>query len=73
MIMGSDYPYPLGEVPEAGRMIAKDGRLEGFLSWRQRAEILAGNALRFLNLDKDEKWKGLMDERWRMFEKVYIK
>ncbi|KMK61296.1 2-amino-3-carboxymuconate-6-semialdehyde decarboxylase, putative [Aspergillus fumigatus Z5] len=72
MIMGSDYPFPLGEVPEAGRMIAKDGRLEGFLSWRQRAEILAGNALRFLNLDKDEKWRGLMEERWRMFEKVYI-
>ncbi|GFF44418.1 2-amino-3-carboxymuconate-6-semialdehyde decarboxylase [Aspergillus udagawae] len=73
MIMGSDYPFPLGEVPEAGRMIAKDGRLEGFLSWRQRAEILAGNALRFLNLHKDENWKSLMEERWRTFEKVYIK
>ncbi|KAF7586660.1 hypothetical protein BBP40_008509 [Aspergillus hancockii] len=69
VVMGSDYPFPLGEVPEAGRMIARDERLEGFLSWRERADMLAGNALRFLGLDADEKWRALMERRWRAFEK----
>ena len=65
--MGSDYPFPLGEVPEAGKMIARDGRVGGFLRWRERAEVLAGNALRFLNLDSNRKWMDLFEGRWKMF------
>lgn len=42
-------------------MIARDKRLEKFLSWKQRADMLAGNALRFLNLDADEKWRDLVE------------
>lgn len=67
MVMGSDYPFPLGEVPEAGRMIARDGRVGGFLDWRERAEILAGNALRFLNLHAERKWMDVFEGRWKMF------
>lgn len=67
MVMGSDYPFPLGEVPEAGKMIARDGRVGGFLRWRERAEVLAGNALRFLNLDSNSKWMDLFEGRWKMF------
>ncbi|RMJ28777.1 Amidohydrolase [Aspergillus sp. HF37] len=67
LVMGSDYPFPLGEVPEAGRMLAKDPALGGFLSWRERAEVLAGNALRFLNLHTDRKWVDLFEARWRKF------
>lgn len=67
MVMGSDYPFPLGEVPEAGKMIARDGRVGGFLRWRERAEVLAGNALRFLNLDSNRKWMDLFEGRWKMF------
>ncbi|KAB8277603.1 hypothetical protein BDV30DRAFT_181748 [Aspergillus minisclerotigenes] len=69
IVMGSDYPFPLGEVPEAGRMIARDKRLEKFLSWKQRADMLAGNALRFLNLDADKKWRDLVEMRLRASEK----
>lgn len=54
MVLGSDYPFPLGEVPTAGEMLigkAKGaGSLEGFMTWEQRAGILAGNAIRFLGL-----------------------
>ncbi|KNG91262.1 2-amino-3-carboxymuconate-6-semialdehyde decarboxylase [Aspergillus nomiae NRRL 13137] len=69
IVMGSDYPFPLGEVPEAGRMIARDKRLDKFLSQKQRADMLAGNALRFLNLDADEKWRNLLEMRLTACEK----
>lgn len=67
MVMGSDYPFPLGEVPEAGRMVASDDRVGGFLSWRERAEVLGGNALRFLNLDTDPEWIKVFEGRYRRF------
>lgn len=69
VVLGSDYPFPLGEVPTAGEMLigtagkaAGEGGegegageprrgLDGFLSWDQRAGILAGNAIRLLRLD----------------------
>lgn len=51
IVMGSDYPFPLGEVPEAGRMLSSDDRLTEFLTWSQRAHMLAGNAIDFLTLD----------------------
>lgn len=43
VILGSDYPYPLGERP-AGRVI----READFLSDKQRGKLLTDNALRFL-------------------------
>ncbi|KAK2597869.1 hypothetical protein N8I77_012624 [Diaporthe amygdali] len=54
MVLGSDYPFPLGEVPTAGEMLIGNGeqgkKLDNFMSWDQRAGILAGNAIRLLNL-----------------------
>ncbi|KAF3761958.1 hypothetical protein M406DRAFT_358158 [Cryphonectria parasitica EP155] len=54
MVLGSDYPFPLGEVPTAGEMLigaAKGARgLDGFMTWEQRAGVLAGNAIRLLGL-----------------------
>ncbi|MEO3807427.1 amidohydrolase family protein [Sphaerisporangium sp. B11E5] len=43
VILGSDYPYPLGERP-AGRVVHE----AGFLTEDQRGKLLSGNALRFL-------------------------
>ncbi|MFJ5986891.1 amidohydrolase family protein [Lentzea sp. NPDC092896] len=43
VVVGSDYPYPLGERP-AGGVVAKSG----FLTDEQRALIERGNAERFL-------------------------
>jgi aminocarboxymuconate-semialdehyde decarboxylase len=43
VLLGSDYPYPLGERP-AGRVI----REASFLSEAQRVKLLSGNAQRFL-------------------------
>lgn len=45
VLMGSDYPYPLGERP-AGRVV----RDASFLSGDDRARILGGNAEEFLSL-----------------------
>jgi aminocarboxymuconate-semialdehyde decarboxylase len=44
IVVGSDYPYPLGERP-AGRVV----REAEFLSALQRDKLLAGNARRFLS------------------------
>ena len=43
VMLGSDYPYPLGERP-AGQVV----RSSEFLSAAQREKLLGGNALRFL-------------------------
>lgn len=43
VMVGSDYPYPLGERP-VGRVV----RDAAFLSPEQRDKLLSGNALRFL-------------------------
>jgi aminocarboxymuconate-semialdehyde decarboxylase len=43
VLVGSDYPYPLGERP-AGRVV----READFLTDDQRAKLLSGNARRFL-------------------------
>jgi aminocarboxymuconate-semialdehyde decarboxylase len=45
VMVGSDYPYPLGERP-AGQVV----RQAEFLDEAQRAKLLSGNALRFLGL-----------------------
>jgi aminocarboxymuconate-semialdehyde decarboxylase len=43
VVLGSDYPYPLGERP-AGQVVRK----ADFLTDAQRAKLLSANALRFL-------------------------
>jgi aminocarboxymuconate-semialdehyde decarboxylase len=43
LIMGSDYPFPLREVPPGAVIDALDG-----LSHKERADLLGRNALRFL-------------------------
>ena len=45
VIVGSDYPYPLGERP-AGQVV----RQADFLTESQRNKLLSANALRFLGL-----------------------
>jgi aminocarboxymuconate-semialdehyde decarboxylase len=44
VMMGSDYPYPLGERP-AGNVVRRTA-----MSDRERTAILGGNALRFLGI-----------------------
>jgi aminocarboxymuconate-semialdehyde decarboxylase len=46
VLLGSDYPYPLGERP-AGQVI----RSADFLTDAGRSKLLSGNALRFLGRD----------------------
>lgn len=46
VLLGSDYPYPLGERP-AGRVV----REAEFLTDADRARVLGGNAEVFLRLD----------------------
>ena len=55
MVLGSDYPFPLGEVPTAGEMLIGKGgkKLDVFLSWEERANVLAGNAIRLLHLGQE--------------------
>lgn len=54
VVLGSDYPFPLGEVPTAGEMLIGTGEkgrtLGGFMTWEERAGILSGNAIRLLKL-----------------------
>lgn len=71
MVLGSDYPFPLGEVPTAGNMLIGKSvggqKLNHFLTWEERAGILAGNAIRLLNLGVE--FQGRYDERLLAFQK----
>ncbi|CAL5872398.1 uncharacterized protein PFLUO_LOCUS6662 [Penicillium psychrofluorescens] len=51
VIMGSDYPFPLGEMPVPGEMLASDTQVGSFLSQDERARMLSGNAIEFLKLE----------------------
>ncbi|KAK0671004.1 hypothetical protein QBC41DRAFT_354565 [Cercophora samala] len=53
ILLGSDYPFPLGEVPMAGKMIVQDESVDQFLKWEEKAWILGRNAIRFLKLGKE--------------------
>ncbi|KAK4681202.1 hypothetical protein QC764_105430 [Podospora pseudoanserina] len=53
VLLGSDYPFPLGEVPMAGKMIVEDESVDQFLKWEEKAWILGRNAIRFLKLGKE--------------------
>ncbi|KAK4175833.1 putative metal-dependent hydrolase [Triangularia setosa] len=53
VLLGSDYPFPLGEVPMAGEMIVQDEGVDVFLRWEEKSWILGRNAIRFLKLGKE--------------------
>jgi aminocarboxymuconate-semialdehyde decarboxylase len=48
IMLGSDFPYPLGERP-AGNLIRKSA----FLTREQQSQILSSNAQKFLGMDVD--------------------
>lgn len=48
--MGSDYPFPLGEVPVPGKMLCEE---LGWLTWDERTGMLAKNAIQFLGLEEE--------------------
>jgi aminocarboxymuconate-semialdehyde decarboxylase len=48
--MGSDYPFPLGEMPMPGEMLTNDKVVGEMFSRETRARMLAGNAIEFLGL-----------------------
>lgn len=50
IIMGSDYPFPLGEMPVPGNLLTNDERVGEMFSCETRARMLAGNAIEFLGL-----------------------
>ncbi|KAJ4297341.1 hypothetical protein N0V88_004259 [Collariella sp. IMI 366227] len=66
IVLGSDYPFPLGEVPVAGKMLMENEQLEQFMSWKERAGVLARNAIHFLNLGKE--FENRFEKRFRQFE-----
>ncbi|KAK4200075.1 hypothetical protein QBC40DRAFT_76474 [Triangularia verruculosa] len=53
VLLGSDYPFPLGEVPMAGKMIIQDESVDQFLRWEEKAWIMGKNAIRFLRLGEE--------------------
>jgi aminocarboxymuconate-semialdehyde decarboxylase len=68
VLMGSDYPFPLGEVPVAGQMLAEEEELDGFLSWDERAMMLAGSTINFLGLE--DAFGSVFIERLEKFRRV---
>lgn len=54
--MGSDYPFPLGEMPNPGEMLSSDKKVGELFSSETRARMLAGNAIEFLGLG--DMWPG---------------
>ncbi|KAK4193198.1 hypothetical protein QBC35DRAFT_480894 [Podospora australis] len=50
VLLGSDYPFPLGEVPVAGEMVLDD---EKVLTWEEKAGILGRNTISFLKLGRE--------------------
>lgn len=49
--MGSDYPFPLGEMPTPGNLIAHNEQLARSFSEEERNQMLGGNVLEFLGID----------------------
>jgi aminocarboxymuconate-semialdehyde decarboxylase len=66
IVLGSDYPFPLGEVPMAGKMLIEDDRLGRFMNWKDRAGILSRNAIRFLKLGQE--FEDKFEKRLKQFE-----
>lgn len=54
IILGSDYPFPLGEIDCPGRLVEQlSGNEEETFSTDAKNRILWRNAARFLKLDLD--------------------
>lgn len=49
VLLGSDYPFPLGEVPVAGKMVMGEERV---LKWEEKAGVLGRNTINFLRLGR---------------------
>ncbi|KAK6069855.1 2,3-dihydroxybenzoate decarboxylase [Seiridium cupressi] len=49
-LFGHNPTDPIAEVPVAGKMLCSEDQLSKFLTWRQRANMLAGNAITLFNL-----------------------
>ena len=69
IVLGSDYPFPLGEVPVAGKMLLEDERVRLFMSWEERAGVLARNAIKFLGLGPE--YEERCDARLREADAVF--
>ncbi|KAH8901067.1 amidohydrolase 2 [Thozetella sp. PMI_491] len=69
IIMGSDYPFPLGEVPVAGKLML-DPAVGDFLSWGERAGVLGSNAIRFLGLES--RFKATFEQRLADFAVAHV-
>ncbi len=69
IILGSDYPFPLGEVPAAGKLLL-DQSVGEFLSWGERAGVLSNNAIRFLGLE--DKFAHKFEQRLADFAVAHI-
>lgn len=74
IVLGSDYPFPLGEVPVAGKMLLEDERVRLFMSWEERAGVLGKNAIRFLKLGREfeERYEMRLREADGVFEDVVV-
>jgi aminocarboxymuconate-semialdehyde decarboxylase len=56
------------EVPVAGKMLCSEEKLSKFLTWHERANMLAGNAITLFNLGPS--FKKTFQNRLSVFEKA---
>lgn len=52
IVLGSDYPFPLGEMPQPGELLSTDAQVQEFLCAECKERIMARNALEFLGMDE---------------------
>ncbi|KAK3936115.1 hypothetical protein QBC46DRAFT_270310 [Diplogelasinospora grovesii] len=71
ILLGSDYPFPLGEMPlSPSNLLPLDSRVGGFMSWEERAGVLARNTMRFLNLGRE--FERRYEQRWAEFREQHL-
>ncbi|OJJ54476.1 hypothetical protein ASPSYDRAFT_159702 [Aspergillus sydowii CBS 593.65] len=52
IVLGSDYPFPLGEMPQPGELLSTDPQIQKLLCAKSKERIMAQNVLEFLGIDK---------------------
>ncbi|KAB8212286.1 hypothetical protein BDV34DRAFT_218673 [Aspergillus parasiticus] len=52
IVLGSDYPFPLGEMPQPGELLSTDSQIQKLLCAKSRERIMSKNVLDFLGIDK---------------------
>ena len=52
IVLGSDYPFPLGEMPQPGELLSTDSQIQNLLCAKSRERIMSKNVLDFLGIDK---------------------